>query len=63
MTDDAAADDGADSALGTQAFDGPGWTRDDALAESGRVRVRHRRPKRVLRRRILLGVGVLALAI
>jgi hypothetical protein len=63
MTDDAAADFGAESALGTQAFDGPGWTRDDALAESGRVRVRHRRPKRVLRRRILLGVGVLALAL
>jgi len=62
MTDDAAAEHGADSALGTRAFDGPGWTRDDTLAASGRVRVRRRRRKRVARRRVLLGLGVLALA-
>ncbi len=63
MTDDAAADHGADSALDTRAFAGPGWTRDDVLAESGRVRVRHRRRKRVVRRRVLLGGGVLAVAL
>lgn len=63
MTDDPAAEHGADSALGTRAFDGPGWTRDDTLAASGRVRVRRRRGRRIVRRRVLLGLGVLALAV
>src|SRR6478609_1959765 len=63
MTDDAAAEHGADSALGTRAFDGPGWTREDTLSASGRVRVRRRRRKRVARRRMLIGLGVAAFAL